>query len=115
MSNLIFIVSSLILLLGFLLLVYVEARTGKRLLSGIRTALDKKVARASFIRRHIDWAGFTAHVFTQSLERVAHDVIHSILLLVRTIERLLTSIIRTLRERVARRSSRVPSYSRSSC
>jgi hypothetical protein len=39
-----------------------------------------------------------------SLEKIAHDIVHGVLLVVRTLERSLTRAIRVLRERLAYRS-----------
>ena len=108
MSYLIFIGISAGLLVGFLTLVYVEGRMGKRVLKGVRSALDRRIGRASFVINRIDWAGFFGHVLKLSIERIAHDVVHGTLLIVRTIERSLTRLIRVLRERLAYRSSATP-------
>jgi hypothetical protein len=108
MSYLISIGVSVGLLIAFIILVYVEGRTGKRLFPTLRLAFDRKVARVAFISKHIDWGGFFGHIFKLTIERVAHDVVHGVLLAVRTVERWLTRLIRVLRERLASRSSAAP-------
>ena len=105
MSYLITIAALASLLIGFLVMVRIERAMGKRLLAATRGKLDKKVERSWFIAEHIDWGGFVGHIFKLSIERVAHDIIHVVLLFVRTLERFLTRAIRGLRESLARRSS----------
>jgi hypothetical protein len=105
MSYLIAVLGSGLLLTAFLVLTWVETSKGARLLSGTRMRMDRHISRATYIVRHIDWGGFFSHVLKLSFERVAHDLVHAVLLVVRTVERTLTRAIRTLRERVALRTS----------
>ncbi len=105
MSYLIAILISLFLLTGFLCLVWYEKKKERRFFSQTRRVLDQTIGRGVYIARHIDWAGFFAHIFKLSIERIAHDAVHSILVFVRTLERTLTRAIKSLRERVARRTS----------
>lgn len=100
MSYLITILASLLLLTGFVAWSWLETRQGFRVLAGPRRRLDSKVARTVFVIQHIDWAAFFAHVARASAERIAHDAVHATLIVVRTIERMLTRNIRSLRERV---------------
>ncbi|MDB5189385.1 MAG: hypothetical protein JWL82_342 [Parcubacteria group bacterium] len=101
MSYLIFVAASGILLVSFLLATWLETRQGVRLFARPRRKLDKQVARVSYVVMHIDWAAFFAHVVQSAAERIAHDVVHTTLLIVRATERTLTRVIRSLRERVA--------------
>jgi hypothetical protein len=101
MSYLITILASLLLLMVFVAWSWFETRSGFRVLAGPRRKLDSQVARATFVIQHIDWRAFFAHVITSTAERIAHDAVHAILVLVRAVERMLTRNIRTLRERVA--------------
>lgn len=94
--------ASLLLLIAFVGFSYVETKTGVRFLGGMRRKLDRQVTRASYVATHIDWAGFFHHLAKSNAERVAHDLVHTTLLVVRATERTLTRLIRTLRERVAR-------------
>ncbi len=105
MSYLIVILASLLLLLGFVLWSWFETTHGFRLLARPRRTFDRQVARTYFIITHIDWGAFIAHIAKITFERVAHDVVHTTLLLVRATERILTRTIRTLRERVASHES----------
>lgn len=105
MSYLILIAVTFFLFSGFLVFAGVETRRGARIFKGPRTLLDKKLHRISYIIRHIDWGGFITHVSKVVFERTAHDVVHFTLVAVRSVERTLTRVIRTLRERVAMRSS----------
>lgn len=102
MSYLIAILGSLLLLSTFVLWTWFETTRGFRVLAGPRRKLDRKVAKASFIVTHIDWGAFFAHVGKTTAERIAHDLVHTTLLIVRATERILTRLIRNLRERVAR-------------
>lgn len=90
-----------LLLVGFLVLSWVETSRGFRILGTPRTKLDRQVARLSYIAIHIDWAGFFAHLAKTTAARVLHDVVHTTLLVVRATERTLTRAIRTLRARLA--------------
>ncbi len=101
MTYLTAVLGTLLLLLGFLVLSLVETMSGVRILGGLRRGLDKRVARMNFIATHIDWGGFFAYVTRSNAERVAHDIVHAVLLFVRAVERTLTRAIRSLRERVA--------------
>lgn len=102
MAYLIAVLASFGLLLAFVLLVTFERRKGVRALPRIRASLDRDVDRLAFVASHIDWGGFAAHIAKTNAEKLAHDIIHAILLGVRTIERVLTRLIRNLRERLAR-------------
>jgi hypothetical protein len=108
MSYLIAIAASFALLAGFTLISYVETRTGVRLLGGSRRRLDKSVSRLTFVLAHIDWGAFISHIARVAAERIAHDVVHTTLIVVRATERTLTRLIRILRERVALRAPEGP-------
>ena len=99
MLYLILILVSLVLFLGFLLLTVFERNRGMRIAGVSRNHLDAKVARATFVVRHVDWSAFLKDVVRAFLERVAHDVAHGVLLIVRIIERTLTRIVKSLRAR----------------
>lgn len=99
MIFIILIALSLILLGGFLLLVSFERGRGLRIMGAWRNTLDRKVARATFIARHVDWGAFVKHLASTASERVLHDAAHLVLRVVRSVERLLTRAVRSLRER----------------
>ena len=99
MIHLIFIGVSILLLGGFFLLIALERNTEKRVLGSLRTKLDRKVSRAAFIATHVDWGAFARHLAGTALERVLHDLAHTILQMVRATERILTRTVKTLRER----------------
>ncbi|MDB5195397.1 MAG: hypothetical protein JWO84_581 [Parcubacteria group bacterium] len=101
MSYLVAVLASLLLLVGFVMWSWLETRTGFRLFPRSRRRFDSKVARTAFVIRHIDWAAFFQHLARSSAERIAHDLVHTTLIVVRAMERMLTRTIRTLRERVA--------------
>ena len=102
MSYLSIILSSLLLLVAFVLWAHFETTRGFRVGASVRKRLDRQVARTGFVLTHIDWHAFTRHVTRTTLERVAHDVVHTTLVVVRAVERTLTRLIRSLRERVAK-------------
>ncbi len=104
MAYLVAILVSFLILVAFLVLVRLETARGFRVLSGPRKRLDHNVARASYIARHIDWGGLITHVIVTNAERAAHDLVHGVLLLVRAVERTLTRLIRSLRERARKRA-----------
>ena len=88
----------------FIVVLIVERTREKKFFPSIRARLDTRVERTIYIFEHIDWGAFFGHVLKLSLEKVAHDIVHGVLLMVRTIERSLTRAIRMLRERLAHRS-----------
>lgn len=90
---------SLILFGGFLVLVSFERARGLRIAGVYRNKLDKKVARAVFVAQHVDWGAFTRHLLGTAIERLAHDIAHGTLRIVRTTERTLTRFVKHLRER----------------
>lgn len=77
-----------------------EERSGRRLaLAGRRYVFDRKVERASFIFRHVDWGALLRDLTRSGAERALHDAAHASLIFVRAVERELTSVVRTLRAR----------------
>lgn len=99
MTYLILIAVSLMLLGGFLMLAAFERSRGLRIAGDFRNRLDKRIARLSFIARHVDWGAFVKHLAGTIFERVLHDVAHAVLRVVRITERLLTRMVKSLRER----------------
>ncbi len=104
MPFLILVGLSLTLFGAFLLLTVVEAKYG-RVFASSRLKLDKRVARVVFIVQHVDWGGFIKHVVQATIERVAHDTAHATLVFTRFIERSLTRLVMTLRERRSGRTT----------
>ncbi len=100
MVLLILVSLSLTLFGGFLLVTAFESGRG-RVAGETRKKLDKYAARAWFIISHVDWSAFVKHLIRVSAERVAHDIAHTSLLIIRFLERLLTRAVRALRERRA--------------
>lgn len=89
-----------ILLVGiFLFLLRVEKKRNGRFFAHMRDILDAHVARASFIFTNVDWGEFAGHITRTSIEHAVHELAHRTLLLVRSLERLLTGVVRTLRAR----------------
>lgn len=102
-----FIITSIAvgLLLLYVVVLVIERKRGKRFFSESRARFDARVSRVLYIIKHIDWGAFFGHLFKLSLEKVAHDIVHGTLLMVRTMERTLTKAIRALRERLAHRGA----------
>lgn len=97
MGNLIFILTTLALLAGFVALSGYEGRRGMRFFAPQRARLDKNVARIEFILAHVDFGAFLLDETRRFAARIGHDVAHVSLLLVRAAERLLTRAVRYLR------------------
>jgi hypothetical protein len=85
--------------LAFMALTLAEARTGVRILGRSRAQLDQQIERASFIVGHVNWSDFLSHLVQSIVARIAHDIAHWSLIVVRFIERQLTRIVRYLRDR----------------
>lgn len=101
MSYLVFIALTATLLLGYLGLIAYEARRGARVFAAHREALDHEVERALFIVQRVDLVSFVRSEALRIGEIVIHDIVHGVLLAVRTAERLLSRAVRYLRTRRA--------------
>lgn len=101
MIYLILVTTSVALLGLFLATVALEARTGKRLGRPLREWLDAQASRVFFIIAHVDLAAFLRDMVREAGKRVAHDIAHLSLVVVRMVERLLTRIVRALRAHTA--------------
>ncbi len=97
MTNLIFIITTIALLIGFVVLADYEARRGVRLYASHRERLDRNVERIHFILAHINLGEFLGGEIRHLASRVGHDIVHFSLLLVRAVERLLTRLVRHMR------------------
>jgi hypothetical protein len=96
-ANLIFILISLALLIGFFALTSYEARRGSRVYAGGRARLDASIERAEFILTHVNLGVFLRDEIRHLAGRMGHDLIHTTLVVVRAVERLLTRLVRRLR------------------
>ena len=97
MAQLILIVVSITLFVGFFLLTKTEAQKGVRYLAPRRAALDAQVRRVEFILTHVDFGSFAREEGRRVVGWVSHALAHLSLKLVRTAERLLTRTVRHLR------------------
>lgn len=97
MANLIFILSTLVLLVAFFLLTQYEARSGRRLFALRRERLDVQVQRMQFVVTHVDFGSFLREEAFRLAGRIGHDVAHVSLRAVRAVERGLTRFVRYLR------------------
>jgi hypothetical protein len=112
MFYLLLIAISLFLFLAFMALTLMEARTGMRLLAGPRAKLDRQIEKASFVIDHVNWGDFISHLVQSFFVRIAHDIAHWSLIVVRFLERQLTRVVRYMRDRrpnlLAPKPSRTP-------
>jgi hypothetical protein len=88
---------TIFMFLAFMALTLMEVRTGTRFLAVPRAHLDQWVSRASFIMEHVNWSEFLAHLVQSLAARIAHDIVHWTLIVVRFAERQLTRAMRYLR------------------
>ena len=93
----VFIALSLILLAGFIALTQYESNHGVRFFAPQRTSLDAFVERAQFIIEHVDLAAFAREELRRASTSVGHEVVTLSLQVVRSVERLLTRLVRHLR------------------
>lgn len=89
--------ASLLLLGGFFALTIQEERRGVRVFAPVRTCFDQKVARIEFILTRVDLGAFLRDELRRASSRIGHDIVHFSLQAVRTVERLLTRLVRHLR------------------
>ena len=97
MAYIIAIAIALGLFFGFLLLTRLETSRGARFFGRARAKLDERVGKAAFVVSHVDWSAFTGHLVRTVTARIAHDVAHASLIIVRIVERLLTRMVKYLR------------------
>ena len=97
MANLIFVFATLLLLAGFAALVGYEARRGARVFAARRERLDTFVGRIEFIVTHVDLGEFLREELRHFIGRLGHDAVHLSLIVVRSVERVLTRLVRRLR------------------
>lgn len=92
------------LLAGFLWLTYVERARGVRVFGRARAALDAKTAHiAATLSSETAWASLRRYVRVFA-DHVVHDIAHVALVVVRSVERSLTRLTRTVRTRLASRA-----------
>lgn len=97
MAYLIAIALAVLLFAGFLLLTRFERARGLRFFESLRNRVDEKTDKAVFVATHVDWSAFLSHFFRTLVARIAHDLAHASLIVVRVLERLLTRIVKYLR------------------
>lgn len=101
MIPLIFILVSLVLYAGFLVLTAIEVKNGKRAFVRTRTAFDRGMGRVNFVLEHVDLPGYLRDTSHEVAVRSAHGFVRGVLVAVRFVERLLTRLVRALREHSA--------------
>lgn len=92
-----FIFAAFALLLGFIGVLALEARRGRRFFPTYRLRLDRLVGQGVFITRHVDLAGFLREECVRLARRATHDLARFGLTSIRSIERLLTRLVGRLR------------------
>ena len=97
MIYLVLFVVALVLFFGFLGLTAYEGKRGSRLFAPARAALDAKAERVEDVLKHVDFSTFTWHLVKDVTSRIVHDVAHISLIVIRSIERFLTRLVRYLR------------------
>jgi len=97
MANLIFILVTLTLLIGFFALSEYETQRGTRMFARSRARLDENVERVEFIMTHVNFGSFLREEVLRITHRVVHSAVHFSLQAVRATERLLTNLVRYLR------------------
>ena len=96
----ILILVAALLFSGFILLTVREARQGSRMLfPDSRAALDAAASRFLLVVTHEDFGSYARHAVMTIVGRIAHDIAHGFLVAVRATERLLTRLVRYLRNR----------------
>src|SRR3989338_9195544 len=101
MLYLVFMLVTLILLAGFLVLTWYETGRGVRVFAQQRARLDRGVEQIELILTHVDLGRFLREETRRLLEIVGHFVAELSLQLVRAIERLLTRLVPHLGRRGA--------------
>lgn len=101
MGSLIFVFTTLILLVGFVALTWYETAHGVRFFAPQRASLDQTIGRIEFIVDNVDLVAFLRDEARHFARRIGHDIVHFSLLLVRAVERLLTRLVRHFRSQQA--------------
>lgn len=96
-ANLILLLVSLALLIGFFALTSYEARRGARMYAAGRVRLDSVVERGEFILANVNLGVFLRDEIRHFAARVGHGLVHVSLLAVRWVERVLTRLVRRFR------------------
>lgn len=99
MAYLVAVLVLLALLVGFVVLTRYEAKRGMRFFAPERDALDTSVGNVAFIIAHVDLAAFAKDEISRALNSIGHTIAHLSLQAVRSVERLLTRLVRHLRTR----------------
>lgn len=93
-------VTALVLFFGFLGMTALERNRGSRFFAPMRANLDAKVSRVAKGLEHVDFSAFLWHLARDVGGKLVHDVAHISLIVVRSLERFLTRIVRYLRGKV---------------
>lgn len=101
MAYLFFMLFTLALLAGFVVLVEYESRRSARFFSDARTRLDAQVQHLGFVFTHVDFSAFVRDEAHHQANRAGHAIVEYTLRAVRAIERTLTRFVRYLRTRHA--------------
>ncbi|OGG92601.1 hypothetical protein A3G63_00300 [Candidatus Kaiserbacteria bacterium RIFCSPLOWO2_12_FULL_52_8] len=97
MMYLIPIAISIVLFIAFFVLTCYESRRGGRFFTPMRERLDETIGRLGFILTHVDFAAFLRDETRHLISRAGHAAAHLSLRAVRSVERVLTRLVRYLR------------------
>lgn len=99
MTQIIFILVTLALFIGFIILTKYEIQRGMRVGAPYRERLDRAVGRAEFIIENVNVGAFLHDEVRHLASRVGHSIVHLSLIAVRATERALTNLVRHMRSR----------------
>ena len=97
MIYLAFVLGTVTLLVGFVALTKYEAQHGVRFFASPREQLDAFTKRVEFIIENVDLAAFARDEVHHATNNIGHFFAHLSLQVVRSVERLLTRLVRHLR------------------
>lgn len=93
------ILTPLLLLVGFVALVRYEEQHAVRFFGSKRSEFDAAIERVQFIVRHVDLGAFAREEVRRISTIIGHAIVNLSLQAVRSVERLLTRLVRYLRTR----------------
>ena len=106
MISLLLILTSVILLTGFLGVTVYETTRGVRFFEKKRTRFDRVVDQMIFVFEHVDFSAFAREEIRHVARRIGHAVATLSLQSVRAVERLSTRLVRSFRTHEASNAPR---------
>jgi hypothetical protein len=96
MTYLLLLLGSIALLAGFFIVTSYETRGGIRFFSLHRSRLDQAAEHFAFVWNHVDFGSFIRTEVRHFARQIEHGSVHLTLRAVRSVERLLTRLVRYL-------------------